>query len=152
AFVTHNPGARPEEPGRSLLHLVMAATKTTQTIHEFEGKLADLHWSPSGQTLGFVEQPPTGNNMLRFYTNDGELTEPVTHRPVRNFAGFDRSGARFAYIVAEETGLPDPSQQWALLLIPNPLARDRVLLAPARETGDGTDIFSGMRVTFPVWS
>ncbi len=152
AFVTRVPSARQGEPGKSLLHLATAATKTTQIIHDFQGKLGDLHWSPDGRTLGFVEQPTAETGMLRFYSDDRGLLDATTDPPVRKFAGFDRTGANVAYVVPDNSGLTDPSQQWALLLIPNWLSRDRVILAPAQHAEAGEEIFSGMRVTFPVWS
>jgi hypothetical protein len=152
AFVSHISSAHQGEPARSLLHLAAPATKRTRIIHEFQGTLADLHWSPDGRTLGFVEELAMGNNVLRFYTDDDALSGSADAPTVRKFAGFDRTGANLAYVVADGSGLPDPSQQWALLLIPNWLSRDRVILAPADEPAAGKEIFSGMRVTFPVWS
>src|SRR5439155_26004375 len=55
-------------------------------------------------------------------------------------------------VVADKADMPDPDEQWALLLLPDRLARDTVVVANTSETGTTTDVFSGMRVTFPVWS
>src|SRR5262249_52313473 len=41
---------------------------------------------------------------------------------------------------------------WAVLLRPDPLARDAVYLADGAGEQPGKPVFSGMRVTFPHWS
>ncbi|MSR59315.1 MAG: hypothetical protein EXS05_17010 [Planctomycetaceae bacterium] len=54
--------------------------------------------------------------------------------------------------MSEAIDKPPQSTWWALLLIPDPLARDSVWIAQADSTSPGTEVFSGMRVTFPLWS
>jgi hypothetical protein len=141
-----------EQPRVSLLQVTRVSTRETRTVHQIEGTFADLHWSRDGNTLGFIERRATGESLLRLYGHDGEISDPVDSRPVRKFAGFDSTGSRLAYVVADESGLPAADQEWAFVLPPDRLARDAVVVG---ETGDGTnsrDVFSGMRVTFPVWS
>ena len=152
ACVTSVPDRSNERPVRSRLQTMQVQTRDAQTIYEADGQFADLCWSPDGNQLGFVERPVQGDALLRVYTREAGLSEPIGHRPVRRFAGFNKAGSRLAYIVPDESDLPAVSQQWALLMLPDRLARDAVIVAEADETASESEVFHGMRVTFPVWS
>jgi tetratricopeptide (TPR) repeat protein len=152
ACVVAGPDPLPGQPPQSLLQVTRVQTRTPRTIYECDGQLADLAWSPDGTRLGFVERRSEKDAALRFFDETSGISEPINTSPVRKFAGFDRSGARYAYVIPDESGLPESSQQWALLLVPDRLARDKVIVARTRETAAETEVFTGMRVTFPVWS
>ena len=152
ACVTSAPDRGEGQPVRARLQTTQVATRETQTIYEADGQFADLHWSPDGNQLGFVERPPQGEAVLRIYSREAGVSEPISRQPVRRFAGFNNAGSRLAYIVPDESGLPDASQNWALLLIPDRLARDSVVVADVRNPASEEQVFDGMRVTFPVWA
>jgi len=152
ACVTSVPGRPAEQPVRSRLQITSLDTRNSLTIHEADGQFADLSWSPDGSQLGFVERPADGVPALRIYSRGAGVSEPLSEQPVRRFAGFNKAGSRLAYIVPDESGLPDASQNWALLMLPDRLARDTVVVADSRETVSVVDVFNGMRVTFPVWA
>jgi len=141
-----------EEPARSMLRITRGDTHGTKTVFTSAAPLTDLHWSPDGSRLGFVEQSPSGGGNLRIYAAGGDISAPVNSRPVRRFAGFDSSGTRLAYVVADESGLSSESQNWSLLLSPDRLSRDAVVVANAADGANAASVFSGMRVTFPLWS
>lgn len=152
ACVTSVPDRTNGQPVRARLQTTQVRTREAKTIYEADGQFADLSWSPDGNQLGFVERPAQGETVLRIYTRDAGVSEPINHRPVRRFAGFNKAGSRLAYIVPDESDLPDVSQQWALLMLADRLARDAVVVAAANEIASAVEVFSGMRVTFPVWS
>jgi hypothetical protein len=152
ACVTSVPDRSNEQPVRARLQAMQVETRETQTIYEADGQFADLYWSPDGNQLGFVERPPQGESVLRVFTRAAGVSKPISRRPIRRFAGFNKAGSRLAYIVPDESDLPDASQQWALLMLPDRLARDAVIVADAGETASVVEVFQGMRVTFPVWS
>lgn len=152
ACVTSVPNRGDGQPVRARLQTTQAQTRESQTICEADGQFADLSWSPDGSQLGFVERPPQGEPVLRVYTRDAGVSEPISRRPVRKFAGFNNAGSRLAYIVPDESDLPEVPQQWALLMLPDRLARDSVMVADVRDTASPEQVFNGMRVTFPVWA
>lgn len=152
ASVASNPTPGHEQSPNSLLQVTRVATRDVQSIHEIEGTIADLHWSRDGSKLGFVERSSTGNGTLRIHEAEGTLSDPIGNRPVRRFAGFDGTGSRLAYVVADEVGLPESGQEWTFVLPPDRLARDTVVVSETVDVAQGRDVFSGMRVTFPVWS
>src|SRR5206468_2236065 len=82
----------------------------------------------------------------------GTIADVATSQPIRKFAGFDATGRRLAYVAATPMNPPLTSPWWALLLLPDPLARDSVWIADADAIGPGSEVFSGTRVTFPLWS
>ncbi len=152
ACVTSLPDRNNGQPAQARLQTTDVQTRESQTIFEAAGQIVDLFWSPDGSQLGFVERPPQGAPLLRIYARDSGVSEPISERPVRRFAGFNKAASRLAYIVPDESGLPDASQNWALLMLPDRLARDSVVVANTDDTDSFADVFNGMRVTFPVWA
>ncbi|HEY3963714.1 MAG TPA: hypothetical protein VGM05_04100 [Planctomycetaceae bacterium] len=152
ASVVSDSATGKDQSARSLLRVTNVATRKTQTVHQIEGTFADLHWSRDGNKLGFIERQKAGTSSLRIYDRDGKISEPIESRSVRRFAGFDRTGSRLAYVVADETGLPAPDQEWNFILPSDRLARDTVAISETSDTISHQDVFSGMRVTFPIWS
>ncbi len=152
ASVASDPTTGKDQSVRSLLQMTNVATRKTQTVHQIEGTFADLHWSSDGKMLGFIERLPAGASSLRIYELDGKISEPIESRSVRRFAGFDKTGSRLAYVVADETGLPASDQEWNFILPPDRMARDTVVVTETGDTISRRDVFSGMRVTFPFWS
>ncbi len=158
AFVTSQP--LPGDPAVSThrLQRVDFASRATVTLAESSGRIADLHWSPNGRQLGFVQRHGKDAATLRMLEPTGVIRDLPIREPVRKFAGFDATGTHIAYIVPINADLPDESTWWALLLRPDRLARDSVRIAPAAiaapndPASSGIEIFSGMRVTFPLWS
>jgi tetratricopeptide (TPR) repeat protein len=142
----------PQDQKRPLRHFLCVGTLANHEVRvaAVAGEtFRDLHWAPDGQRLGVVQGGETGS--LRLLPEGGELSEPVNRRPVRHFAGWQRDGESLAYVVPDRVPLAD-GPMWALLLLPDPLARDAVLLADGKGTEPGQEVFSGMRVTFPHWS
>jgi hypothetical protein len=158
ASVASLPSADPNLPGKSLLQTTQFTRRdgrqvtATTTIHEIEGTFADLCWSRDGRKLGFIERRNGAEATLRIYEHEGELSEPVDSRGVRRFAGFDSTGTNLAYVVADESGLSPAEQEWNFILMADRLARDTVVVREIVDPSTGRDVFSGMRVTFPVWS
>jgi hypothetical protein len=152
ASVVAGPEPAPGQTGKSLLQVTPVATRTPEIIHESAGQLTDLNWSPDGARLGFIERRSPEEAALQIYDAATGTSEPVDVGRVGKFAGFDRTGARLAYVVAEETDLPALAEQWALLLIPDRLARDKVVVAEVGKSTSAVEVFSGTRITFPVWS
>jgi WD40-like Beta Propeller Repeat len=152
AYVNSDPEQQPGAPRRTRLEIVQAGSRKSKVVYEIEGQLLDLHWSPDGSQLGFVEQLADSQAQLRIYSDAGNVSPVVNRRPVRGFAGFDHTGSRVAFISPEERDLPAPGQLWALALPPDRLARDTVVVCDPRDAAGAAEVFSGMRVTFPVWS
>ena len=77
----------------------------------------------------------------------------MNQRPVERFAGWCASGDHLAYIGPDDV-LGTTNPLWSFLLVPNPVARDAVVIADTRGAAkDSTrPAFSGLRVTFPHWS
>ena len=109
ACVTSVPSRRDGQPPRARLQTTQAKTRETQPIYEADGQFADLYWSPDGSQLGFVERPAHGESVLRVYTREAGVSEPISRGHVRRFAGFNKAGSRLAYIVPDESGLPTTS-------------------------------------------
>lgn len=152
AFATAEPDRNGSPTAKSHLQMTILDTRENRTIFESDGLLADLHWSSDGRILGFIERRSKGDAVLRSYTDERGVSELVSTRRVRQFAGFDSQGARLAYVVADMASVPDPHEQWALLLLPDRFARDVVVVAETTDLKTTSDVFSGMRVTFPAWS
>jgi hypothetical protein len=152
ACVTAVPDRPAGQPIRARLRTTHVNTRETQTIYDADGQFADLFWSSDGNRLGFVERPPQREPVLRIYTREAGVSEPIGRQGVRRFAGFNHAGSRLAYIAPDESNLPDVSQNWALLMLPDRLARDAVVVADVHETASAVEVFNGMRVTFPVWA
>lgn len=114
-------------------------TRSIRTVATSKRLFRDLRWSPDGRRLGVVE-----GDAVRVLDETGVLRGPVSSRPVRLFAGWNHTGERMAYVVPDK--LPYGTKTvWSLLLIPDPMARDVVIV-------DGREAVSGMRATFPRWS
>lgn len=152
ARAEHFPGPSADEPGSWLLQLRSNVDGEPTLIQESAHAFRDLHWSPDGRRLGYVETQEGESGLLRIYDTVGRVITPANDQAVRRFAGFDASGIRLAYVVADGAGLPANRVNWSLLLLAAPLARDRVLVADAGLEESARDVFSGMRVTFPKWS
>lgn len=139
------------KPTHNLERVEFASRKIT-TLVKAEGPITDLNWSPDGQRLGYVQRDAVGTATLNVLDPQGAITKLPTTDSIRKFAGFDATGKQLAYVVAGPTVQPPETKQWAVLLIRNPLAWDRVRIAAADGTAVGADVFSGLRVTFPLWS
>ncbi|HEV3082925.1 MAG TPA: hypothetical protein VGY66_24280, partial [Gemmataceae bacterium] len=79
------------------------------------------------------------------------LSPAANRTPVRRFAGWNSDGKQLAYIAPDTLSLAG-EEPWALLLLPDASARDKVFVAAGDGKGPGEPVFSGMRVTFPQWS
>ncbi|MBI3860752.1 MAG: hypothetical protein HY290_02530 [Planctomycetia bacterium] len=152
ASVATEANSASNQPVTSLLQVTRLATRESQTVRTIQGSFSDLHWSRGGAQLGFVERTTEGDSALRTVDGDGTVSDPINTRPVRKFAGFDATGNKLAYVVADESGLPEPEHVWALVLSPDRLARDSVVVVDSSNLEHGRDVFSGLRVTFPAWS
>jgi hypothetical protein len=112
----------------------------------------DLVWQPDGKSLGLV-QANGATGSLHTLSLDGILSSPLNARPVRQFAGWNNRGDELAYITPEQ--IPTHRQDfWSFLMVPDPLARDTVVLRPG-STQPGAkeqELLNGLRVTFPQWS
>ena len=96
---------------------------------------------------------PASTRTLHVWNRALGLSAALDTRPVRRFAGWCAAGDHLAYVV------PDPRRGadrplWSFLLVPDPLARDAVVIADGAGDGGraGKTVFSGLRVTFPHWS
>jgi len=177
AFVTHRAGVAQSDPGASRLWIGTLAGRQSEQVAADTAWLQDLHWSPRGEKLGMVrtimDPTPVGaraaapaarpapaaaltpTSTLHVWSRAGGLSGPLNARPVRRFAGWCAAGDHLAYVVPDDVlGAANPL--WSFLLIPDPLARDAVVIAGgdggAKATGAGKPVFSGLRVTFPHWS
>lgn len=139
-------------PNTHRLHRVEFASRTVSTVADSDGLFVDLHWSPDGQRLGFVTQTAKGPASLRILEPSGKISELPAGQSVRKFAGFDATGQRLAFVSATPLNSPMESPWWALLLRPDPLSRDSIWIADADLANPSREVFSGMRVTFPLWS
>jgi hypothetical protein len=149
AFVSSRRGQAADRPVWHFLCLGTLATQEVTVAAAGAEPFRDLHWAPDDGRLGVVQGGEAGS--LRLLTEGGELSEPINRRPVRQFAGWQGDGKHLAYVVPDPAA-PAAGESWAVLLTPDPLARDAVYLADGRGTEPGREVFSGMRVTFPNWS
>jgi hypothetical protein len=149
AFVSCTAPAAREQPIRHFLCLGTLAGHEVTVAAASAEPFRDLHWAPDGRRLGVVRGGDPGT--LHLLPEGGALSEPISRRPVRHFAGWQRDGERLAYVVPDRVPMAE-GQHWAFLLVPDPLARDAVLVADGKGTGPGEEALSGMRVTFPHWS
>lgn len=149
AFVSCTAPSSRQQPIRHFLCLGNLVSHDVTVAAAAGEPFRDLHWAPDGSLLGVVEGGEVG--ALRLLPEGGELSEPIDRRPVRHFAGWERGGGHLAYVVPDRVPLAD-GPTWAFLLVPDPLARDAVLVADGRGAGPGEEVLAGMRVTFPHWS
>jgi PAS domain-containing protein len=152
AFVSWQPGPTAELADRHRLQRVDFSSRSIDTVAESEGRITDVHWSPDGQRLGFVTRDPFAPARVRIVHASGPVVDVAAAQSIRRFAGFDASGEHLAYVVASPIEPPIDGPWWALLLRPDAGARDSVWVASADGFSPGTELFSGMRVTFPHWS
>ncbi len=152
AFVSRRPNDPTEAKDRHRLHRVELGSRTISTVADADGRLTDLHWSPDGRQLGFVTQTSDVPASITIVEQSGTVSNLPNGQPIRKFAGFDVTGKRLAYVAASPMDPPMESPRWALLLFPDRLARDSVWVTGSDATGPGNEVFSGMRVTFPLWS
>ena len=163
----HRQGSSQSDPGESRLWIGRLAGRTVEEIARDPARLRDLHWSPRGEVLGLVRggieprpvasatpaSTPGQTATLHIWDRAGGLSAPLNNRPVRRFAGWCAAGDHLAYVVPDDI-LGAESPLWSFLLVPDPLARDAVLIEDGNGVGKGTTkpVFSGLRVTFPHWS
>ncbi len=167
AYVTYRQGSSQSDPGESRLWMGKPAGQRIEEIAREPARLRDLHWSPQGEVLGLVRDEigpvpiapvmpastPGQNATLHIWDRAGGLSAPVNNQPVRRFAGWCPAADHLAYVVpADVLGAENPL--WSFLLVPDPLARDAVLIEDGNGAGQGMtrSAFSGLRVTFPHWS
>ncbi len=149
AFPTCSPASKPEQPDRHFVRQATLATRTVEVWVEGDQPFRDLVWDRAGLRLGVVR---SGKIPSLHLVRQGQPLLPAINRtPVRRFAGWSSEDKQLAYIVADEPAL-GAEEPWALLLLPDELARDKVYLAAGDGTEAGRPVFSGMRVTFPQWS
>jgi Tol biopolymer transport system component len=146
AFVRIEAGQKDSKP-RSIVFRGRIADRKVERAYESTGDLLNLHWSPDGSQLGFVATDPMPT--LKVVDLHGRTSQPFPDCVVRTFAGWNAAGDKIACVVAEKTP-PRVPESWALLLLPDPLARDSILLADAH--GSRRTVASGLRFTFPHWS
>ena len=149
AFPSYVPGLSPQQPGRHYLRHATLASRAVDVWAEGDQPFRDLVWDKAGLRLGVVRGGEFGS--LHVVRQGQPLSPPINRSPVRRFAGWNANDERLAYIVPDELPLPGTAA-WALLLIADPTARDKVCVAAGDGTEPGGPVFSGMRVTFPQWS
>jgi hypothetical protein len=149
AFPSYLPGPTPGQPGRHFLRHATLATRTVDVWAEGDQPFRDLTWDRAGLRLGVVRGGEGGS--LHLLRQGRPLSPAINRIPVRRFAGWSPNDERLAYIVPDDLPLAR-DEPWALLLLPDVLARDRVYVAPGEGREPGEPVFSGMRVTFPQWS
>jgi hypothetical protein len=146
AFVREETVPKNAKPQRTLLRAQIGERKV-EPIFKSSGEIANLRWSSDGSQLGFIEDERMPR--LKMIDAQGHLRELLAERFLREFAGWNPAGDRWACVVAEKMP-PKAPQSWALLLIPDPLARDAVLVVDRQ--GTSRTIASGLHFTFPQWS
>ncbi len=146
-----------------VLYVGEPGAKLVRELYRTQGTLHELHWSPEGDRLGYLIRSKTLDQLRGTLFHDGlsdllmtqRLGEtepvPVSLRPVRHFAGWNRTGTRLAYTLPTPTG-PHAELQWAFLLPPRAGARDRVVVADSARPDSEREVFSGMRASFLNWS
>lgn len=158
AFVSQSATNDTTKQSTHRLHRGVLANHETKVLTEASGPITDLHWSPDGTRLGYVEHISTKQSehvsaersVLKVVDGTENSIQLPTEESIRRFAGFDATGQQIAYVVGQ-TGFHSRSDDGTLLLRVNDQP-DCVRLAPANATGPGREIFSGMQVTFPAWS
>src|SRR5215831_12767586 len=149
AFPSYVPGPMPEQPGRHFLRHAVLATRAMEVWAEGDQPFRDLRWDKDGSRLGVVRGGEDGS--LHLVRQGQSMSPKVNTAPVRRFAGWSEDNKRLAYVVPDDMP-PASKEPWALLLIADPSARDKVYVAVGEGTEPGRPIFSGMRITFPQWS
>jgi hypothetical protein len=130
------------------LFRVRVSDKKVDKLFTTAGDIHDLRWSSDGSRLGFVLGEPK-TSTLHVVDAAGHVQKPLRDPFIREFAGWNATGDKLA--VVSEIAPADPSStQFGLLLIPNPLAHDAVLIVD--EKGVERTLLSGLQFTFPQWS
>ena len=124
-------------------------TREIALLQVREERIRDLHWSPDGSRLGFVQQSSLPSLFL--LDDNSAQTGPVNQAAVRRFVGWDSTGRRLGYVAAADLA-ETPRERWAFLFSKNPGAQDTVYVADSDGGNAGRIVFSGMRVTFANWS
>jgi hypothetical protein len=145
AFVSQHRG----EPGGTVLHIGNLADRRVVEGARDTARLRDLSWAPDGERLGLVREGPAPT--LHVWSRAEGLSGPLDTRAVRRFAGWCSEGDHLAYVVPDEVP-GEGGPLWSFLLIPDPSARDAVVVGDGAGQGGGHPVFSGLRVTFPHWS
>ncbi len=146
AFIRDEIVPKNAKPQETLLRGQIAERKV-EPIFKSSGTIANLRWSPDGSQLGFVDSDPMPR--LKMIDAQSHVRGLLADRFLRDFAGWNPAGDQWACVVTEKTP-PKAPQSWALLLMPDPLARDAVLVVDRQ--GASRTIASGLHFTFPQWS
>lgn len=154
AFVSQIKSADPNTKLGAVYQLNRAefASQLVTSLATADGPITDLHWSPDGEKLGYLQHVAAGPATVQIAGMQGPITKLPVNDAVRNFAGFDATGQHMAYIVPSIVNVPESAKHWPLLLRLNPQSRDSIRIAPSDAMNAGDEVFSGMRVTFPRWS
>jgi hypothetical protein len=147
-------------PAEFTLRAVDVAARRVATLAAGREPIRDVHWRPDGGLLGFILDPaPKGDDAKRpavnagalcLLTLDGKQSEVAEDRPVRSFAGWDSTGARLAYVVADAVPLADDAR-WAFQFSPDLAGRDVVLVRGEKDPAP-REALRGVRATFLQWS
>jgi hypothetical protein len=121
--------------------------RKVEPIFKSSEPVANLRWSPDGSQLGFIEADSIPR--LKMIDAQSHVRELLADRFPHDFAGWNPAGDQWACVVAEKTPAKAPPS-WAFLLMPDPLARDAVLVVDRQ--GASRTIASGLHFTFPQWS
>ncbi len=149
AFVSYTPPKTKDQKGSYFLRVGTQASRHVDDWIEVDEPIRDLHWLGNGERLAFVRGGEFPS--LLIMGHDGAISKAVNQKPVRRFAGWNATGDRLAYIVPDPVSHAD-DEIWAFLLVADPLARDAVYVASGTGDEPGRVVFSGLRVTFPLWS
>ena len=147
-MTTDAPKSEGAQPRRVLWLGQLDGHRASQILEGYE-PIRDLHWHPDGQKLGFIRGSDPGT--LQIAQLDGTLTT-VAKQPIRTFAGWDNTGAHLAYTTADDKVPNRDEKQYSLLMLPDPLVRDALWIAPGDGKDPGKVIVSGLRTTFTQWS
>jgi hypothetical protein len=130
------------------VYLGKVAQRSTIMLAKDAANYRDLAWQPDGKLLGVVRtNGETG--ALHTLTLEGRISPPLTDLPVRQFVGWNSKRDHLAYITPEWIST-QRKDYWSFLLVPDPLARDAVVLKP--DGAKEKTLLDGLRVTFPQWS
>jgi hypothetical protein len=148
AASTRPPGTNHAAPDDHAVHLGNMVQRTTKVLTHGQEPIRNLLWHPDGKRLGLVRADAETGSLHTLPLN-GPQSPPLTDRRVRQFAGWNSKGDDLAYVTPEK--IPTLRKDyWSFLLVPDPLARDAVVLKPGSQ--HEKTVLDGLRVTFPTWS
>lgn len=151
AFVMLEVTERDDHPiVRSRVFVGERATGDATMLLEDDVLLGDLRWHPGGSRLALVRNSEGQAPALHLLSRDGNLSEPLSKRPVRRCIGWNADGTQLAYVATEDLGEMKPN--WALTYRTNAAASDVVYLIGEGQPGPGRAAFWGMSVTFARWA